>query len=157
MGVYDTKTCSSGPLKDGLQLLFLALKKIIMRIRIVVAAVMTALVSIGLFSFTDPPCSILKKGKFKYLDVKDKTAYLEIKDNKLVEYYQSGKYFVKSDIKWLSACVYEATMTQKTLPDNPYKAGDKLKVEVQKIKNDTIFYKGTIKGSVWQGKMLVMK
>ena len=128
-----------------------------MRKRIVFVSVLASLISIGLLSLTDPPCSILKKGKFKYLGVQDKTAYLEIKDNKLVEYYQSGKYVVKSDIKWISDCIYEATMTQKTLPDNPYKAGDKLRVEVQKIKNDTIYYRGTIKGNVWVGKMVVMK
>src|ERR1044071_3201063 len=101
-----------------------------MRKRFLFVAILPGFITFAMFSVIDPPCSILKKGKFKYLDVTDKTAYLEIKDNKQVEYYQAGKYYIKSNIKWLSDCVYELTMTKKTLPGNSYKAGDKLKMEV---------------------------
>src|SRR5215208_4865150 len=100
-------------------------------------------ITVGLASCSNRQCSILKQGKFKYLDAEDKTAYLEIKDNKQVEYYQSGKYYIKSDIEWVSACVYELTLTEKTLPDITFKEGDKLTMEVEKIKNDTIYYTGT--------------
>jgi hypothetical protein len=108
-------------------------------------------------SFIDPPCSIMKKGKFKYLDADDKTAFFEIDGNKEVEYYQNKKYYVKSDLKWTSDCTYELTMTAATKPNLAFKPGDKLKVEIVKVSNDTVTYKGITDKRVWLGKLKVIK
>jgi hypothetical protein len=115
------------------------------------------LLALLLIAFKDDPCSILKKGKFKYLDGDDTSSYFEVNGDKHIEYYQNGKYYIKSKLEWLGNCVYQLTMTEKTLPDFPYTSGDKLKVEVLNIKNDTIYYTASVKGNVWQGRVLLMK
>jgi len=99
----------------------------------------------------------MKKGKFKYLDHNDKTAFFEVNGNKEVEYYQNKKYYVKSDIKWLSDCVYELSLTAATLPKLQFRPGDKLKVEILSIRNDTITYKASSQFKAWMGKLKVMK
>jgi len=108
-------------------------------------------------SFIDPPCNIMKKGKFRYLDADDKTAFIEINGNKQVEYYQSKKYYVKSDLKWTGECTYELSMTASTLPKLAFKPGDKLKIEIVKVSNDTVTYKAISDKRVWLGKWKVIK
>jgi hypothetical protein len=105
----------------------------------------------------DPNCGVMKKGKFKFLDADDKTAYFEINKDKLVEYYQNKKYYVKADLKWLNDCKYELSLTAATLPKLGFKPGDKLTIEIVKVSHDTVTYKGTSDKRVWLGLWKVMK
>jgi hypothetical protein len=99
----------------------------------------------------------MKKGKFKYLDVDDKTAFFEINNNKLVEYYQNKKYYVKADLRWINDCTYELSLTAATLPKLAFKPGDKLKMEIVKISHDTVTYKATTDKRVWLGLLKALK
>jgi len=62
-------------------------------------------------------CGILKHSKLKYLDGEDKTAYAVISNTNHVEYYNDGKYYIKSKLKWLNDCGYGMAMNQITLPN----------------------------------------
>lgn len=102
-------------------------------------------------------CKILKNIKLKYVDNPDKTAYLIIKDNKHVEYLEGGKYFIKSDLEWLSDCEYNAKMTEITLPNFPFKTGEIMNVKFKKTENGFIYGTAVIRDSNFPIKFEIMK
>jgi hypothetical protein len=92
-------------------------------------------------------CKILKYSKLKYVDNDDKTAYIVIKNNKHVEYFENEKYFIKSDLVWINECEYNATMTQITLPNFPFKPGEVMNVKFEKIENGIVTGIGMVRGN----------
>lgn len=102
-------------------------------------------------------CNAMHQGKFKYLDIEDETAYFEIKGSKHVEYHQNGKYYIKSDLKWLSPCTYEMVMTENTIPDFPFQPGAVMVVTVLRKKGDVIEYVSEVKGVKIEGKVRKME
>jgi len=102
-------------------------------------------------------CSILRNGKFKYIDGEDTTAYVVIHNNSHIEYFNMGKYYIKSKLDWVNDCEYNMTMTKITLPEFPYHPGDIMNVKVNKIANDTVYYTATVKGKQMTGRFLIMK
>lgn len=102
-------------------------------------------------------CKILKDIKLKYADNPDKTAYITIKGNKHVENLESGKYFIKSDLEWLSDCEYNATMTEITLPNFPFKPGEVMNVKFEKIEDGFIYGTAAVRGDSFPIKFLIIK
>ncbi len=92
-------------------------------------------------------CKILKKISLKYTSGKDKTAFVIIKNKKHVEYFQNKKYFIKSDLTWLSDCEYNAKITAITLPNFPYKPGDVMNVKFERIDKGVVSGIATIHGT----------
>lgn len=103
------------------------------------------------------PCNIMKRGKFLYLDVPDKTAYFTISGNKHMEFHQNKKYTITSTIEWLSDCSYEATLIDFNYPNFPLQKGDKMLVEIEKVEGDIISYRGVIKGESFTGRVRKVK
>jgi hypothetical protein len=99
-------------------------------------------------------CSILKQGKFKYLDIEDTTAYFVIDKEDHTEYHNGGKYFIKSRLKWINDCQYEMTMLKNTIPDFPFKPGDVMTVTINKVEGDIIYYTSEVKEYKWDGRLL---
>jgi hypothetical protein len=102
-------------------------------------------------------CKILKNIKLKYADNADNTAYITIKDNKHVENLEGGKYYIKSDLEWLSDCEYNATMTEITLPDFPFKAGEIMNVKFEKIQDGFIYGTAAVRGNSFPIKFIIIK
>ena len=91
-------------------------------------------------------CKILHNAKLKYADAPNRTDYVVIKNNKHVEYLENGKYFIKSDLDWINECEYNATMTEITLPNFPFKVGEVMNVKFQKIENGMVYGIATVRG-----------
>lgn len=104
------------------------------------------------FSQTSAECSFLRKSTLKYLDADDTTSFVVINDTTHIEYHQNKKFFIKSNIEWLSDCEWEMTMTEVTIPGFPFGAGDKMHVKVNKIEGGIIFYTATVKNTSWPGR-----
>ncbi|MFD1603110.1 hypothetical protein ACFSJW_06580 [Flavobacterium artemisiae] len=102
-------------------------------------------------------CKILKNIKLKYTDNPDKTAYLTISGNKHVEYLESGKYFIKSDLEWLNDCEYNAKMTEITLPEFPFKAGEIMNVKFENIEGNFITGRAMVRGSSYPIKFEIIR
>ncbi len=98
-----------------------------------------------------PDCSILKKGTFKYVGLEDTTAYFTIKKSNHVEYHEGGKYQIKSKLKWLNDCQYEMEMLSNTIPDFPFKPGDRMVVTITKIEGNIIYYTSEVNKQSWPG------
>ena len=110
-----------------------------------------------LFSFTfAQDCSILKNHSFTYR-LGGENVYVDFFETEQIEYYQKRKYFIKSDIKWVSDCEYYLIVKEITLPNYPFKIGTKLHVVITKIKRDKIYYKSTFDNRTWEGKFKKLK
>lgn len=102
-------------------------------------------------------CKILKDIKLKYARKLDNTDYIVIKDNKHIENLEGGKYYIKSDLEWLSDCEYNATMTEITLPDFPFKVGEIMNVKFETKKDDFIYGTATVRNQTFPIKFLIIK
>ena len=102
-------------------------------------------------------CSILKNGTFKYLDVEDTTAYFVISPGSHVEYLRKGAYTIESKVTWLSACSYKMLMLSNTLPDFPFKPGQTMTVNIDKIEDGIIYYTSKVQGQQWRGRLVKVK
>jgi hypothetical protein len=89
-------------------------------------------------------CKMLKNAKLRYADAPNRTDYVVINNNKHVEYLENGKYYIKSDLDWINECEYNATMTEITLPNFPFKAGEVMNVKFQKIENGMVYGISTV-------------
>ena len=96
-------------------------------------------------------CSILKKGKFRYVD--NPSAWFVIDGSKHTEYLENGKYYIQSTLKWVSGCTYTMTMKKCTMPDFPYKPNDVMTVTVTKIEDGVIHFSTDIEGNKAEGKV----
>lgn len=102
-------------------------------------------------------CKILKDIKLKYAHKLDNTDYIVIKDSKHIENLEGGKYYIKSDLEWLSDCEYNATMTEITLPDFPFKVGEIMNVKFETKKDDFIYGTATVRNQTFPIKFLIIK
>lgn len=102
-------------------------------------------------------CKILRDIKLKYISGPDSTAYVVIKGNKHAEYLENGKYYIKSDLEWISDCEYKATLTAVTLPGFPFKPGVTMQVKYERIENGIIYGTGIIQGTSFPVKFEIMK
>ncbi|MBL4604990.1 MAG: hypothetical protein JKY02_04825 [Flavobacteriaceae bacterium] len=112
------------------------------------------------FSFSLPStaqqCEILKNGSFTYKLAKKKVL-VYFKENKHVEYHQDKKYYIKSSIEWVSDCEYYLVIEGVTLPNFPFKIGSRLHIKITKVKGNRVYYKSSMAGRTWEGKMTKAK
>jgi len=99
-------------------------------------------------------CSVLKQGKFRYLDIDDTTACFVIDKEDHTEYHYNGRYYIKSRLKWINDCRYEMTMIRNTIPDFPFKPGDVMTVTINKVEDKIIYYTSEVNGIKWEGRLL---
>lgn len=106
----------------------------------------------------DPPkgCKILHKGTFYYRGL-DEAVKVVIKGKKHIEYHNNGKYIIESKIKWVNSCEYNMTMEKVTIPDFPFKPGDVMNVNVDKIEGNIIYFTSTVKGMSWKNEFIKEK
>jgi hypothetical protein len=107
-------------------------------------------------SSTAQQCEILKDGSFTYKLAK-KEVLVQFKENNHVEYHQDKKYYIKSNIEWVSDCEYYLIIQDATLPNFPFKTGSRLHIKITKVKGDRVYYKSTMAGRTWEGKMTKAK
>ena len=93
------------------------------------------------FSQENIDCKFLKHSKLKYTDIQDPTNKIVIDNNSHIEYFENGKYFIKSKLDWVSECEFNATMIEITLPNFPFKPGEVMNVKIVKIENGKVYCK----------------
>ncbi len=98
---------------------------------------------------------LLNETKYTY-KYKGENVVVVFSENKHVEYFNEGKYFIKSDISWVSEDECYMTLQESNLPNFPFKKGIKLKMKITKIKRGYIFYESTLGGRTWEGRMRKM-
>lgn len=110
-----------------------------------------------LFSFQDTTsiCSAVKNKKFTYKNG-EKTVFVSFKNNLHTELHNNKKHFIKSTIQWLSNCEYYLIITKTNLPDFPFKIGSKLHVTILKTKGKNVYYKSSLNGRDWEGKLTLL-
>jgi hypothetical protein len=84
-------------------------------------------------------CSVLHNAKLKYAGELNDNDYVFIENYKHVEYLENGSYYIKSDVDWIHECEFNATITECTVPDFPFKVGEVMNVKFQKIENGIIY------------------
>ncbi|TVZ56503.1 hypothetical protein OD91_1789 [Lutibacter sp. Hel_I_33_5] len=97
-------------------------------------------------------CTVLKNNSFTYKLGKDKVLVV-FNEDKHTEYHEEGKYIIQSDIKWISECEYYLIINEATLPNFPFKLGSKLHVKITGKRGKKIYYKSTLGGNTWEGRM----
>ncbi|WP_299059261.1 hypothetical protein [uncultured Polaribacter sp.] len=95
---------------------------------------------------------LLNETKYTY-KYKGENVVVVFSESKHVEYFNEGKYFIKSDISWVSEDECYMTLQESNLPNFPFKKGIKLKMKITKIKRGYIFYESTLGGRTWEGRM----
>jgi len=117
------------------------------------------LVSTISYSQTDKKtdCKILKNCKLLYVPDSETNDHIIIKNNKHVEYLQNGKYFIKSDLDWISECEYNATMTEITVPNFPFKPGEVMNVKFEKIEDGMVYCVSTVRGKKFEVQFKLSK
>ncbi|AUC85635.1 hypothetical protein CW731_10200 [Polaribacter sp. ALD11] len=112
-----------------------------------------ALVGLGILcSFTVKDCSYLKNNSFKY-KVGSKDVLIIFGDEEYIEYHENKRYYIKSDIEWLTDCEYNLIIQESTLPSFPFKSGTTMNIKVDRIKGKKVYYTATLGGRSWEWKM----
>lgn len=83
--------------------------------------------------------------------------FVNFKEDKHEEYHQDKKYYIKSSIEWVTECEYYLTIEDVTLPDFPFRLGSKLHIKITKVRGDRVYYKSSMGGRTWEGKMTKIK
>jgi hypothetical protein len=112
--------------------------------------------SLSILSFTKDNCSVLKKNQYTYKRA-NKEVLVVFKDNSHIEYHNNKEHFIKSEIQWVSDCEYYLTIKETTLPRFPFKIGSKLHIVVTKVKGNKVYYRSTLEGKTWEGKLTKKK
>ncbi len=109
----------------------------------------------SVMGFTTPvqDCAVLKNNSFVY-KLGGKDVVVEFGEKKHAEYHQKGKYYIKSNVEWVSDCEYYLIIQDVTLPNFPFKLGSKLHIKITKVRGDKVYYKSTMGGRSWEGKMV---
>jgi hypothetical protein len=79
------------------------------------------------------------------------------KGNEYVEYHNNKEHFIKAEIQWISNCEYNLTIKETNLPRFPFKIRSKLRIVVTKVRGNKIYYKSTLGGKTWEGKLTKKK
>lgn len=75
------------------------------------------------------------------------------KGNEHYEFHNNKKHFIKSKLFWVSEDLVYVTIEDFNLPTFPFKKGTKMKIEITKVEKEYIYYKSTLGGRTWLGKM----
>ena len=115
------------------------------------------LLGIGfLSSFTIKDCSILKNNSFEY-KVGSKDVLVVFTDDEYVEYHEKKKFYIKSDIEWITDCEYNLVIQESTLPNFPFKSGTTMNIKIDRVKGKKVYYTATLGGRSWEWKMTKVK
>lgn len=104
----------------------------------------------------EPDCKILKNIKLQYFDVSNREDFVLINNSKHVEYHQNGKFFIKSDLVWITDCEYNAILTDFNLPNFPFTIGEKMHVRFYKIEKKIIYGIATIRNNSFEIKFKIV-
>lgn len=116
------------------------------------------LVSIALLSFTvthhsqEEDCGILKNSNFTYKNG-SKEVFVVFDGDKHIEYHDKNKYYIKSDIEWITDCEYNLIIQETTIPKFPFDPGTKLHIKVDKVRGKRVYYTSSLRGKSWEGKL----
>ena len=122
-------------------------------IKPVLTLTLSLLISVCFAQTSSPAgCEILKGGKFRYLDAEDPTAYIIMNGDTQIEYSEKNDFTIESKVKWISDCAYLMKMTKITIPNFPYHPGDTMRVDINKVEGNIIYYTSTVKGVSWKGR-----
>ena len=105
---------------------------------------------------SDQDCTILKNNSFVYKLAKQ-DVLVEFGEENHVEYHQKKKYYIKSKVEWVSDCEYYLIIQDVTLPNFPFKLGSRLNIKITKVKGNRVYYKSSMGGRTWEGKMTKRK
>tara|TARA_R110002049_G_scaffold80402_2_gene204453 strand:+ start:7396 stop:7776 length:381 start_codon:yes stop_codon:yes gene_type:complete len=105
-----------------------------------------------LCSYTVAECSVLMNNSFEYR-VGDKDVLVVFGEEEYIEYHENKKYYIKSDIEWLTDCEYNLIIQESTLPNFPFKSGTKMNIKVDRVRGKRIYYTATLGGRSWEWKM----
>lgn len=105
------------------------------------------------FTPLEQECGMLKNNSFVY-KLGGKDVLVEFGEEKHAEYHQKGKYYIKSNVEWISDCEYYLIIQDVTLPNFPFKLGSRLHIKITKVKGNRVYYKSTMGGRSWEGKMV---
>lgn len=109
-----------------------------------------ALVAENIAEYKDAP--IIDNKTFTY-DYKGGKVLVIFNGKNHIEYYNDNKHYIKSSIKWISRRECLITLKEINLPNFPFKVGTHLKMVITKIRGKNVFYKSTLGGRTWLGKM----
>ena len=109
-----------------------------------------------LMSFTGEKCFMIKNNTFKYRNSK-KDVLVVFNENKHTEYHNDKEHYIKSDIEWVSDCEYYLIIRESTLPNFPFKMGTKMHIKVNKVRGKKVYYKATLGGKSWEGRLTQAK
>ncbi|WP_299670468.1 hypothetical protein [uncultured Polaribacter sp.] len=116
-----------------------------------------AFVGIGaLMSFTAQDCSILKNNSFNY-KVGSKDVLVVFGADDYIEYHEKKKYYIKSDIDWVTDCEYNLVIQESTLPNFPFKAGTTMNIKIDRVKGKKVYYTASLGGRSWEWRMTKVK
>lgn len=102
-------------------------------------------------------CGIIKNNWFEISSNKE-DVLAKFTDSEYTEYHGSKEIYIKAKIDWISSCEYNLILTENTIPNLPFKAGDKLHVIVNNVRGRRkVFYTATIGDRKWEGKMIRVK
>ncbi|MEO9570453.1 MAG: hypothetical protein ABJH82_03550 [Polaribacter sp.] len=75
------------------------------------------------------------------------------KGNEHYEFHNNKQHFIKSKLFWVSEDLVYVTIEDFTIPNFPFDRGTKMKIEITKVEKDYVYYKSTLGGRTWLGKM----
>ena len=84
-------------------------------------------------------CSFLKNSKMVNISMPN-GGYVIISDSIHMEFVDDGKYFIKSKLKWINDCQYNATVIEFTWPKFKFPIGEVLNSKITKVQNDTLYF-----------------
>mgnify|MGYP001307082445 CR=1 FL=1 len=101
-------------------------------------------------------CGVLKNNTFTYR-YSNKDVIVIFNENRHIEYHNNQEFYIKSDIEWINNCEYYLTINEYTLPNFPFKIGDKMHVVINKVRGKKIYYTSSLGGSSWEGRLTKIK
>lgn len=75
------------------------------------------------------------------------------KGNEHYEFHNNKQHFIKSKLFWVSEDLVYVTIEDFTIPNFPFKRGTQMKIQIEKVDKDVVYYKSTLGGRTWLGKM----
>ncbi len=97
-------------------------------------------------------CNILKNNAFKY-KVGSKDVLVQFGEDEYIEYHENKKYYIKSDIEWLTECEYKLIIQESTLPNFPFKTGTTMRIKIDRVKGKKVYYTAKLGGRSWEWRM----
>lgn len=102
-------------------------------------------------------CSMMKRGRFKSLDIAGEGFYFVIEGNSHTEYMGDPKTYVRSSLSWVSPCQYQLRITEITFVNPLLKPGTVMTVNINGFENGRISLETLIDGNPYSGKVVKLK